>query len=204
MGTRFAAQFANIFMHRFEQDFFAAQNLRPTLYTRYVDDIFFLWTHGEESLKQHSDINKFHPTIRLTMDSSSESISFLDTSISIRDGHLNTRLYHKPTDNLTMLHFSSFYPKHVKTAIPYGQALRIHRICSDEEERDGHLKVLKDAPIGTGYDAQLINCQFQCATVKNRNDLLRRKTRTQLIEYPSLSSTSREWRNYTMFFAAFN
>eukprot|EP00061_Rhincodon_typus_P010665 g35138.t1 len=69
MGTKFAPLCANIFMHKFEQDFFAAQNLRPMLYTRYVDDIFFLWTHGKESLKQiHSDINKFHPTIRLTMD----------------------------------------------------------------------------------------------------------------------------------------
>eukprot|EP00061_Rhincodon_typus_P011036 g35760.t1 len=33
----------------------------------------------------------------------------------------------------------------------------MHRICSDEEERDGHLKVLKDALIRTGYDAELID-----------------------------------------------
>eukprot|EP00061_Rhincodon_typus_P001833 g15913.t1 len=45
MGTRFAPYYANIFMHLFEQDFFAAQSLRPVLYTRYIDDIFFLWTH---------------------------------------------------------------------------------------------------------------------------------------------------------------
>eukprot|EP00061_Rhincodon_typus_P015879 g43803.t1 len=111
--------------------------------------------------------------IRLTMDYSLESVSFVDTRISIGDGHLSTSLYCKPVDNLMMLHFSSFHPKHIKTAIPYGQTLRIHRICSDEEERDGHLKVLKDAFIGTGYDAQLINRQFQHTTVKNRNDLLR-------------------------------
>eukprot|EP00061_Rhincodon_typus_P016386 g44578.t1 len=79
-------------------------------------------------------------------------------------------------DNLTMLHFSSFHPKHIKIAIPYGQARCIHRICPDEEERDGHLKALKDALIGTGYDAQLIDRQFRCAAVKNHNDLLRRQT----------------------------
>eukprot|EP00061_Rhincodon_typus_P010082 g34095.t1 len=50
-GTRFAPQYASIFMHK------------------YIDGIFFVWTHGKELLKQlHSDINKFHPTIRLTMD----------------------------------------------------------------------------------------------------------------------------------------
>eukprot|EP00061_Rhincodon_typus_P013766 g40347.t1 len=95
------------------------------LYTRYIDEIFFLWTHGEESLKRlHSDINKFHPTIKLTMDYFSESVSFLDTCLSIKDGHFMTSLYRKPTDNLTMLHFSSYHPKCIKEAIPYGQALK--------------------------------------------------------------------------------
>eukprot|EP00061_Rhincodon_typus_P018875 g48240.t1 len=64
------------------------------------------------------------------MDYSSESVSLLGTRISIKDGHLSTSLYRKPMDNLTMLHFSSFHPKHIKEAILYGQALCIHRICS--------------------------------------------------------------------------
>eukprot|EP00061_Rhincodon_typus_P012599 g38439.t1 len=41
------------------------------------------------------------------------------------------------------------------------------------EERDGHLKVLKGTLIGTGYDAQLIDCQFRHAIARNHNDLLR-------------------------------
>ncbi|XP_072371520.1 uncharacterized protein [Scyliorhinus torazame] len=177
METTFAPQYANIFMHKFEQDLLTAQDLQPTLYTRYIDDIFCLWTHGEESLKRlHGDINKFHPTVRLTMDYSPKSVAFLDTLISIKDGHLSTSLYREPTDNLTMLHFSSFHPKHIKEAIPYGQALRIHRICSDEEERNRHLQTLKDALVRTGYAARLIDRQFQRATARNRTDLLRRQT----------------------------
>eukprot|EP00061_Rhincodon_typus_P012048 g37512.t1 len=98
MGTNFALQYANIFMHKFKQDFSAVQVLQPTLYTRYIDDIFFFWTHGDGSLKRlHSDITKFHPTTRHTMDYSSDSISFLDTRISIKVGHLSTSLYHNPT-----------------------------------------------------------------------------------------------------------
>eukprot|EP00061_Rhincodon_typus_P004984 g23889.t1 len=45
VGTRFLFQYANIFMCKFEQDFFSAQDLQPKLYARYIDDIFFLWTH---------------------------------------------------------------------------------------------------------------------------------------------------------------
>eukprot|EP00061_Rhincodon_typus_P016700 g45051.t1 len=63
-----------------------------------------------------------------------------------QDRHLCASIYRKTTDNLTMLHFSSFHTQHVKEVIPYGQALHRHSVCSDEEERDGHLKVLQDAP----------------------------------------------------------
>eukprot|EP00061_Rhincodon_typus_P015588 g43349.t1 len=85
IGTKFAPEYAKIFMHMFEQEFFIAQDpLQPTLYTS-CTNIFFFWPHGEESLKQlFSDINRFHPTIRLTMDYSSESVSILDTRVSIK------------------------------------------------------------------------------------------------------------------------
>eukprot|EP00061_Rhincodon_typus_P010885 g35501.t1 len=102
------------------------------------------------------------------MDYSLESVSFLDSHISIRAGHLNTSFYRKPMDNLMMVHFSSFHPKPVK---PYP-----HRLCSDEEQ-DEHLKVLKDVLIETGYSAQLVSRQFQPAMAKSLNDLLRRQTR---------------------------
>eukprot|EP00061_Rhincodon_typus_P015899 g43838.t1 len=123
----------------------------------------------------HSDI-KFQPTITLSMDYSLESVSFLDTGISIKDVHISTSPYCKPTDNFTMLHFSISHPKHIKEAIPYRQALHIHRICSDEEECDRHLKMLKDTLIRMGYNVQLIERQLQRATMKNRNDLLQRQT----------------------------
>eukprot|EP00061_Rhincodon_typus_P017819 g46692.t1 len=111
------------------------------------------------------------------MDYSLESVSFLD-------GHLNISPYRKPMDNLMTLHFSSFHSKHIKTAIPYGQALCIHRICSDEEASNGHLKVLKDTLIGIGYNAQLIDHQFQHATARNHIDLLRRQTRDRTDRVP--------------------
>eukprot|EP00061_Rhincodon_typus_P013903 g40569.t1 len=117
------------------------------------------------------------------MDYSSESVLFLDTHISIRDRHLNTSLYRKPTDNRMMLHFSNFHQKRIKAAIPYGQAPRIHRICSGEEEHDRHLKVLNDHT-RMGYDAQLIDGQFRHATAKNRNNLLRRQTQDMTDRVP--------------------
>ena len=42
---------------------------KPNVWWRYIDDIFFIWKHGEESLKEFiNEINSFHPVIRFTAD----------------------------------------------------------------------------------------------------------------------------------------
>ena len=41
--------------------------LQPHIWWRYIDDIFFIWAHGEDSLKQLIEkLNAFHPTIKFT------------------------------------------------------------------------------------------------------------------------------------------
>ena len=51
IGTKFAPPYACIYMDRVEQDFLETQELQPLLWLRYIDDIFFIWTHGKEELK---------------------------------------------------------------------------------------------------------------------------------------------------------
>ena len=37
--------------------------MKPYLWWRYIDDIFFLWKHGEEKLKEFMEhLNEKHPT----------------------------------------------------------------------------------------------------------------------------------------------
>ena len=41
---------------------------KPLLYLGYLNDIFLLWTHGEEELQQfHKDFNSENPDIHITM-----------------------------------------------------------------------------------------------------------------------------------------
>ena len=99
-----------------------------------MDDIFFLWEHGEEKLKSFIDtINKMHPTITLTADWSKTSIIFLDVTVSITKGIIETDLYVKPTDSHQYLLSSSCHSFYCKKGIPYSQALRLKRICSNNE-----------------------------------------------------------------------
>ncbi|CAM4539213.1 unnamed protein product [Lepidochelys kempii] len=99
MGTRMAPQYANIFMPDLEQRFLSSRPLKPLLYLCYIDDIFIIWTHGKEALEEfHHDFNNFHPTINLSLVQSTQEIHFLDTTVLINNGHINTTLYRKPTD----------------------------------------------------------------------------------------------------------
>jgi hypothetical protein len=63
-----------------------------------------IWTHGEEELhKFHQAYSNLNPSIKLTMDYSENSVNFIDTTVSIKDGKLETSIYRKPTDKFTYL-----------------------------------------------------------------------------------------------------
>ena len=85
------------------------------LWWRYVDEIFFLWEHGEEKLKGFIEhLNEKHPTIKFTAEWSKTSINFLDVTVSLVGGNITTDLYVKLTDSHQYLHFSSCNPYHCK------------------------------------------------------------------------------------------
>ncbi|XP_073172201.1 uncharacterized protein KIAA0930 homolog isoform X4 [Lepidochelys kempii] len=174
MGTRMAPQYANIFMADLEQRFLSSRPLTPLLYLRYIDDIFIIWTHGKEALEEfHHDFNNFHPTINLSLVQSTQEIHFLDTTILINDGHINTTLYRKSTDRYSYLHASSFHPDHTTQSIVYSQALRYNRICSNPSDRDKHLQDLYQA---------FLQLQYPPAEVKKQIDRARRVPRSHLLQ----------------------
>ena len=134
-GAKFAPTYACIFMDKLENDFLNTQEYLPLVWYRYIDDIFFIWTHGEEKLKFfQADLNKYHPNINFTHESNKECINFLDLKVSLLDNKLSTDLYIKPTDRHQYLHYFSSHPDHTKKSIVYSQTLRLNRACSVEAD----------------------------------------------------------------------
>ena len=61
-------------MDRIEQDFLETQELKPLLWLRFIDDIFFIWTHEKEALKKFMEkFNKFTPNLRFTYESTEKN-----------------------------------------------------------------------------------------------------------------------------------
>ena len=95
---------------------------KPMIWWRYIDDIVFLWEHGEESPRDFIDqVNLFHPTIKLTAEYSKEEVNFLDLNITLIDGELKTDLFVKPTHTHQFLDRISSHPYHCKKRIHYSQ-----------------------------------------------------------------------------------
>ena len=136
-------------------DTFADKHL---VWMRFIDGIFFIWTHGEDRLKLFMDhLNSSHDTIKFTSEHSAESISFLDVTVKVGEGGvLTTDLFCKPTDTHQFLHKKSCHPWHTKKAIPYSQARRYRRICSDDRQFKEHVVKLAGRLKGMGYEALLL------------------------------------------------
>ena len=113
-------------MDRFETKALSNYPLQPLIWKRFIDDIFLIWTHGEDSLKEFVNyINNLHPTIKFTSETSTETINFLDMTVKLNNQRqLITTLYNKP------LHHSSAHLESVAWKGPYEQYFRIGRICT--------------------------------------------------------------------------
>ncbi|XP_074792641.1 uncharacterized protein LOC141975875 [Natator depressus] len=118
---------------------------------------------GEEPQKERS----------LSLVQSTQEIHFLDTTVLINDGHINTTLYRKPTGRYSYLHASSFHPDHTTRSIVYSQALRYNRICSNPSDRDKHLQDLYQA---------FLQLQYPPVEVKKQIDRARRVPRSHLLQ----------------------
>ena len=94
IGTKFAPPYAILFMGYLEDKVLNSFVEKPLVWWRYIDDIFMIWDHGEEKLKEFLKIlNSCHPTVKFTAEYSLDKVNFLDVEV-IRSGNkLLTDLY---------------------------------------------------------------------------------------------------------------
>ena len=171
-----APSYAILFMADLEEKLLQTSPLTPLMWWRYIDDIFLIWQHGEESLQTFiNHLNTFHPTIKFTADFSYDRVNFLDVQVIKQGDKLVTDLFVKPTDTHQYLQASSCHVYHSKRAIPYSQALRLNRICSDISFLDHRCNQLESWLKQRGYNDKLVRDQIVKARKLKRDDLLDRE-----------------------------
>ena len=63
-------------MDEVETEFLLTQRLKPLVWLRFIDDIFFKWTHGKENLKNFmKDFNNFKSNLKFTFECDRNSVT---------------------------------------------------------------------------------------------------------------------------------
>jgi hypothetical protein len=174
IGTTMAVVYAVIFMHVFETAALAGAPFSPLVWLRFIDDVFMIWPHSEESLSVFvTYLNSINSSIQFTYRCSRSSIDFLDILVSKdSDGLVSTDLFIKETDTHQFLHNNSCHPGHIKRSLAFSQTLRYRRICSSVERARFHSDNLEEFLVSRQYGKRSVRFQIEKAF---RQDLSSRR-----------------------------
>ena len=104
------------------------------------------------------------------MTHSTTDINCLDTTVYVNtEGHLESKLYIKPTDMCTLLHAGSFHPNSCKGSVIYSQALHHLSIITDNNVLGIQSTRLREK---REYEVRDINNEFQKITNFTQSNLL--------------------------------
>ena len=133
-----------------------------------------IWIHGEDKLQEFiTYLNSIHPTIKFTHEFSYTHVSFLDTTVKINERReLYTTLYEKPTDTHLYLHYSSAHHAPSKTKGPYGQFLRLRRMCTYDEDLEQNSEKLIKYYIKRDYPEKALRKHYKRASGFTQDELL--------------------------------
>ena len=133
MGNKLAPAFATIYIAQVEEAFLDGRPKKPTLWVRYIDDIFAGWPHSIEEFHAFlTNLNKQSETIKFTAETSFHSSKILDITIYkapsfYQTGLLSTKLYYKPTNRISFSLRTSYMLTHIHKGIAVGEMTRVIR-----------------------------------------------------------------------------
>ena len=129
-------------------------------------------------------MDNFYETIKFTFDWSYTEVNFLDVTVKLQNGVVSTDLYSKPTDKHQYLFYTSCHPNSCKKGIPFGQALRLRRICSQDTLFEKRAKELTSYLVERGYDERFVTKEVDRARRIPRADTLKEKSKRQSNRVP--------------------
>jgi len=160
MGTPLGPTLANFYMSHLENNIFS-QNLivKPTVYCRYIDDIFLVIDNVQdlEKLKKNFEENSI---LQFTYElETKKQIPFLDTLVSRTNSELTTTVFRKETSSSECLNYHSYCPLRYKTGVINNFLHRAYAICSTWELFSIELERIQQLLVNNNYPNYLIqNC----------------------------------------------
>jgi hypothetical protein len=140
MGNPLSPFIANVFMTHFETEFKNKFSYFPSVFVRYVDDIFAIFDTTKYSIDQFiNDLNSLYPSIKFTYElEKNNQLAFLDLLLT-RNVKISYDVYRKPTHTNNYIHHDSFV--HDSHKLGAFHAL-VHRLVNIPLSKDNYFKEL--------------------------------------------------------------
>lgn len=157
MGKPPAPPWANTFMAIKEDQFLPVYQAQLPFYKRFIDDIIGLWLCDPDPAEDErlwsefvACINDWHG-LKWIFSKRSFSINFMDMTISISNGGIETTLFEKKQNLYLYIPPSSAHPPGMISGLIFGGVLRIERLCSKKEDVENKLVQLYRRLLRRGY-----------------------------------------------------
>lgn len=176
MGSPLSPLLADLFLDSLETKALDTFDKKPRIWIRYVDDIFLIWQHGEESLKAfHMYLNNIHPNIKFTLECMvNNSLPFLDVLVKKINSRIETAIYRKPFSVSTFPHNRSGHPMSQKMSSFYTLVYRALHISSNETYLQSELDFLRLVATDRGYSPDVVGKAYK--KFVNSDDVAKRTT----------------------------
>ena len=139
-----------------------------------------LWKGPKNHLEDFlSYLNEIHPSIKFEWKISKKQVSFLDCDVIRYNNRLKTDVHQKPTDCHPYLDYTSAHPFHFKSSIPYSQALRLRRICKDNNVLKERIKQYTNYFVACGYKRSFVKKEMERVLEVRRKDTLVKKEKNK-------------------------
>ena len=124
----------------------------------YIDDIFFVWDNTAQELDHFiAHLDSIHQTIKFTRTTSTDSITYLDLDIYIKNKTLQTKTRFKSTNTFSYLHGHSNHPSSTFKDVYKGENIYILRNTSEVEIYKKTSQLIKNHFKSRKYRSYLID-----------------------------------------------
>lgn len=167
MGNCLSPVLSNIFMEYFETKLLSNIKSSNIVWFRYIDDILCFWPSSEDIDVFLRKLNSLSPTITFTVETENDGcLPFLDVKIIRDQGLLKTKIYRKPTNILSYVHFYSNHHINVKKSVFISMFLRAYKIV-DPEFFDEEIKIIMDIGKKLQYPPKVLSQCHETAKKKH-------------------------------------
>ena len=157
-GTSPATSIANLFLSIFEKEKIIEQFARYTPFLkRYIDDGFGVWRSDPDPIKDAEAWASFQDTLNTcgvswTFSKRSSTAVFLDMNIWIEGKKILTSMFSKPLNLYLYIPPHSCHSQGIIQGLVHGHFIRIHILCSKEEDILKESRLFIERLQSRGYD----------------------------------------------------